>query len=422
MVGAQHRKDLVNAHAPVPAAQESEDVVTFPLRRDAPPTPFDLERISTCPLVQMFVVGRSGSGLVHAFLDGHPEVLHVPHTFKFYDFVAAHPQLTSLDAAAAARLFAGWPPLGFLFDSHRSVIIGGRLGPSMRTYVRVDPGRFAETMTAVLAGHAMTVRHVFLAAVLAYGWCIGQDVSRASVVFHHLHHGDWLWPERLIERSNYSTPLDVPAREILKADAFVLSLREPYDTYSSHLRFIAGQNLPDTQRVHFQEQFLRLIMQDWDRLVVASHSGTPVHTVQIEALRKNAPETMRACAAFLGIDPAHPALDRLTYYGLEWFGDIYTEASSRVHATRPKTVLDWRDRWYCDTLLAPDARQYGYPHHHVPLASRRLALSVLSAAPPAPILFDRSMTDPAAGRAAAAQKSRERVEFARRWLALRATA
>ena len=50
------------------------------------------------------------------------------------------------------------------------------------------------------------------------------------------------------------------------------------DVIVAPVRFIAGQNLPDTQRVHFQEQFLRLIMQDWDRLVVASHSGTPVRS------------------------------------------------------------------------------------------------------------------------------------------------
>lgn len=359
----------------------------------------------------MFVVGRSGSGLVHAFLDGHPEVLQVPHTFKFYDFVAANPDVVDQGAAAVIDRFCGSPLTAFLFDSSRSVIIGGRLGPQMNTFVKIDLVSFRGAFLAVVGDEPLTWRRVFLAIALAYGWVIGQDPERVRIVFHHLHHGDWLWPERLVERSNYQVPLPKPAWEILRADKYVVSLREPRDASLAYRRFIDGQQLPDQIRLDAQEQFARLLFQDWDRLMHARRLGLDLHVVRIEDLRVRAAQTMRACATWLGITPDEASLEHLTYYGFEWFGDIYTRASSTVHAETAAGELNWQERWVCDAVLSAPATAYRYPRRAFVRA--KAALLGLTAWWPAPVMRDRTITAAWPAWRAAGRRAGARVAFAR---------
>ena len=107
------------------------------------PHPFRSERHhieSAAGLTVAEIAESAGTGesrYMHAFLDGHPEVLHVPHTFKFYDFVAANPELLNAEPRVVAERFAGSPMVASLFDSSRSVIIGGRLGPGNLPGVKI---------------------------------------------------------------------------------------------------------------------------------------------------------------------------------------------------------------------------------------------------------------------------------------------
>ena len=114
------------------------------------PGPDTLDHVLGCPIAQLIVAGRSGSMLIHAYLDGHPEVLHVPHTFKYFDFVAANPDLLSLTPAALGQRFVESPLTPFLFDSAKSVLVGGRLGPEMNVYLEVDRRRFVEVFASLM--------------------------------------------------------------------------------------------------------------------------------------------------------------------------------------------------------------------------------------------------------------------------------
>lgn len=356
------------------AVSETRHVVRYPDVVRPLPSPADLERTASLPLVQLFVVGRSGSGLIHAFLDGHPAVLHVPHTFKFYDFVAANPDLPSLSSEEVIDRFMGSPLVQLLFDSERSVIIGGRLGRDRSTYVRIDADRFKAAFLSATRGQDLSERLIFLAIVLAYGWCVGQPIARARVVLHHVHHGDWLWPERLIERANYHTPLSKPPSEILQADKYLVSVREPYDTAGSYLRFVDKIDLDPRQRIDAQEQFLRLMIQDWLRLVWVERWHRAVHVIRLEDLRADAARVMRECAAWLDIDPDSASLTQLTYYGFEWYGDIYTKADRQIHSSSAPHGLGWQDRWFVDAAIAAPARAHGYRRRVGTAARLRAAL------------------------------------------------
>ena len=93
------------------------------------PGPDTLEHVLVCPIAQLIVAGRSGSALIHAYLDGHPEVLHIPHTFKFFDFVAAR----NLDQENAVTFSPVWEQLSaadlgnWIRDSGRPIRLGLQL-------------------------------------------------------------------------------------------------------------------------------------------------------------------------------------------------------------------------------------------------------------------------------------------------------
>ncbi len=399
-------------------ARDGGVTYTFPLAVRPLPTPADFARVAGCPIAQLVVTGRSGSALLHAFLDGHPQVLHVPHPFKFYDFIACHPDVLSRPAAGIVDAFMAWPAARLLFDSSASVILGGRLGDTMSTYIRYDLPHFKEAFLAAISGVETSERNVFLGLVIAFGWCAGQDLSRVSVVLHHLHHGDWAWPERLLDRSNIACNGLAPGRPgALHADKYLIPIRDPYETYVAHMTFATRHGLSDTPRLDLEDQLTRLLFQDWDRLAAARHEGRNVHVARLEDLRRDAPATLNACARWLGIDPDHECLRRLTFYGYTWHGDVYTEPSTVVHRTRPTRRAVWQERWLCDVALGREASCHGY---RVGLTGRlKLWLLVLSVWWPAAALVDRSIPRGRVRRAAARARARTRSDFAgrlwRRW-------
>lgn len=392
-------------------------LITLPSEARPLPTAADFARISACPIVQLVVVGRSGSSLVHAFLDGHPQLLHVPHTFKFYDFMASDPTLSQRSAAEVVERFVTSPLVAHLLESNRSVIIGGRLGPQMAVYNRFDLDQFRRAFVSATAGAAMTERNIFVGLVIAFGWCAGQDLSRTKVVFQHLHHGDWLFPERLLEKYNYTIPRQVPATGSLRADKFILSVRAPYDAYLAYVKFTSSHGLADPARLDLQQQFTRLLLQDWDRLAHIVRSGLDYHVVRIEDLRQDAARAMQACARWLGLDQMEECLNHLTYYNYAWHGDIYTEPSTTVHQVRPSRPIAWQERWLCDALLGSEARNYGYRLGSSGwLKWRLLPLTVWW---PAAGLFDATIESWRERYKAAADRARADLEFvtrlARQW-------
>ena len=221
----------------IPAPSPPTQYVRFPTASRPLPGPDTLEHVLACPMAQLIVAGRSGSVLIHAYLDGHPQVLHIPHTFKFFDFVAVNPDLLVLDAATVCRRFVESPLTHFLFDSAKSVIIGGRLGREVNVFVEVDRQRFCEAFVSLMRGASSTHRSVFCGLVAAFGWCTGQEPTRATVLLHHLHHGDWLFPDVLIDRSNCPEAASINGLGVLRPTRIIQAIRDPYDTFQSTVGF-----------------------------------------------------------------------------------------------------------------------------------------------------------------------------------------
>lgn len=365
-----------------PVTESMVDVLHHPRHHRPLPSPAALAHVGACPLVQIVVAGRSGSSLVHAYLDGHPQLLHVPHTFKFFDFVMAQRGLLDLTPGEIARSFADSPLSVFLFDTAKSVIIGGRLGEDGRVAIRVDKDAFCRAFESTMAEAALTYRTVFLGLVVAYGWCVGQDVMGARAVLQHLHHGDWLWPNLLLDRSNCPEPPALDGYQMLAPAKIIQSIRNPYDTFQSAAAFARQHGLDDAAAVELQEVLVHLFAQDWLRSrVIAGHGDECGRLIRIEDLRRDPLQTMRDCAAWIGIEDDTASLAHLTYFGFPWLGDIYTPRGSTIRQGG-RSAVAWQDRAYLDVLLGPWPAKVGYQQSFG--RGVRTALFVLSMLLPSP--------------------------------------
>lgn len=295
----------------------------------------DLDRVARLPLIQLMICGRSGSMLLHALLDGHPEILHIPHTFKFYDFVAATPNLGEMSGAAIADAFVAHPTHHPLFDSQKSVLLRGRLGHNMDDRVVIETDTFCEVMTKLLPGQGHDARRIFFAAVLAHAWCQGQLVRQAKVVFMHLHHGDWLWSDALTETSNLSPNLSGTGVDILAPDKIVVTARNPVEQICSLERFVNTAVTDDAERKIWFERYLRMLVQDWKRLELVKAAGIPLRVVRLEDLRSRTRQELDDLARWMGINTSISSIDNPTVFGLPWWGDIYSTPSLSPNPPEP---------------------------------------------------------------------------------------
>jgi hypothetical protein len=369
----------------------SSRVLHLPPTGQELPTPADLDRVAALPLYQLFVVGRSGSGLVHAYLDGHPQVLHVPHIFKFFDFAVAHPGIADAPPDQIVDAFTAWENVQDLFDSTKSVIVGGRLGPDMATAVLIDKNAFrrsflASAGTRQVLGLPLAFRNL----VLAFGWCAGQPVAQARVVFQHLHHGDWLWPERLIERYNAQDTPPQKLLDALRATGYLLSVRDPGEAAASVWNYVDQRPFGELEAIEAKELYFRLLLQDWDRLAWVTDRGLNARVIRLEDLRRDARGVMAGCARWMGIDDGHSSLGDLTYHGLDWYGDIFTKPSKTVHQSGRPGLLAWQDRAVLHSVIAKRSKTWGYGRAGAKAWALAKLGILLAAISPSPTLLPKS--------------------------------
>lgn len=313
-------------------------------REVALPCPEDVDRLARLPLVVLVATARSGSMLVQAFLDGHPEILQWPHTFKLLDFAAAHPDFESRNGAELAHAFVAYPVHQALFDSAQSVLHRGRLGEDLNAVVVIDRARFVEAMTAALPGPTGSARRLLAAIHAALATCLGWSTARTRILLLHLHHGDWLWPETLVETCNIEPVPPWRGVDLLAPDKIIASARNPFETLGSIETFCDKACASSDEATFWFERYVRLLVQDWRRLDYLRSGAVDTRTVHLNALRRDPRAELATVCEWLGVDAADEALEAPTAYGLAWWGDTYTEPSRRPKPPGNEREPSWKNR------------------------------------------------------------------------------
>jgi hypothetical protein len=327
------------------------------------PTPTELDERQHMPIAFLIVVSRSGSMLLQTLLDRNRAILQWPHTFKYFDFLATCDGYPQLDGRTVGRRFVEFPGHASLFDSSESVLLGGRLGPDMKAVVRIDRDEFVEAMASISPGPIGNARRLLIAIHLAMRNCLGDDSAGARTLLVHVHHGDWLWADEVVERCNVTAPAGFRGVDHLHPDRVIITVRDPGDTIDSLWKFTAKATGGAAERELWFERYLRLLIQDWLRVARCERDGIPTCVVRLEDLRRDLKSEIARVCSFLEVAPALEDRAVPTAYGLEWWGDIYTSPRLEPGAPAPVAEPRWSDaeQVYVQLGAGCVSEAFGYP-------------------------------------------------------------
>ncbi|MCK6453252.1 MAG: hypothetical protein L6R19_20740 [Alphaproteobacteria bacterium] len=389
------------------------EIIILPERVRPLPTAADLDRLMQCRYATLIITGRSGSSLIHACLDDHRQIAQIPSIWKFHDFLAANFDVLGASSGEVARAFIEFPAHDMLFDTRCPGSLAARLGKSGDVTILVGRGAFQHAMANALDGCPADPRRILYAAVLAYEWCRGRDTTDVRVVLHHLHHGDWLWPDLLIDRFNLFGLNPPHALQIgLRPDLLLVSLRSPHAILRSYPAIAVGVNPSGADQVKFHERLLRLLAQDWLRTRVAAASDMTAVGIRLEDLKADRRGTLGQLCRLLGVDADDPALDQETLYGYPWHEEAWTIARRRAIFENPGLDRDmfWQDELFAMGCLGTLAAEV-YPEETMHRDRNDLLQNLIqAAAEPPPTLFPDHKTTVEA-RVPAMQMALQRVTF-----------
>lgn len=395
-------------------------VLSLPLHDRPLPLPADLDLLLHARYVVLVVAGRSGSGLIHSHLDGHRQIAQIPAIWKFHDFLAAKQGILQASTASLAQAFVEFPAHAMLFDTRQSTMHTGTLGTDGALTILIDRDAFRRALVSALGDAPPHPRRLLYAAVLAYEWCLGRDTRAARAVLHHLHHGDWLWPDLLIDRFNLGGVAPVASlKAALAPDLLLVSTRAPLEILRSYPALTAAVTGSGEARVAYYEQLLHLLVQDWLRARVASGGGVPTLGVRLEDMKSDRDGTLAMLCAAMSVDASDPALGATTFFGQGWTEDSWSERRRAVVASQPETglAIGWQDEAYVLGALAGLSDEIYPTDRDYADWNSVLALLLKAAEDPPATLFPELKTT-AAGLSVASAAAWDRISYFEQFRAL----
>ena len=313
-------------------------------------------------LIALLHFGRSGTGLLHSLIDGHPEVSTLPSIYLRGFFNAGVWNKISAD---------GWRKLperfadefAVLFDANSSKSTPGILGENSATLGRkegmtnvgenrneslsLDRDQFCSEALRLMEQYTTIDPRLFLlVAHAAFEKVLGAKTNKHTV-FYHLH------------ASNDFATLNF-LRYIPDA-RLIMMVREPVQSCESWVRYPFGDN--DYNKV---VHWIRSMLFAIDQIAFRTLDSVGV---RLEDLKTKPEATLRSLCTWMGIKET-PSLYRMTAQGKKWWGDPtsldydankamapFDEASTQ----RPVGVIfSEQDQFILKTLFYPFSVRFGY--------------------------------------------------------------
>jgi hypothetical protein len=320
------------------------------------------ENIKNLPLTFLICCSRSGSLLLHSLLDGHPEILQIPLIFKFYDFYySIKSNLDSLNGRDLAEKFIQCENHKPLFDTNDSFHHKSRLGEDKKCRIIIDKEIFSENLKNLLPQGSKNPREILTAIIYAYSSSANDVVRKPKNILVHIHHGDWLFPEALINNSNlrpheYEKPPFLP-------DKIISTVRNPADTMNSLKKIVNQSQITEGSKRILFNSYLELLIQDWQRLEIIKKTNIPLKILRLEDIRQNAIEELGQLSKWLKIGFDTKIMTKPTFFRRVWWGDAFSVCNSSIHRPQPLMLPSSNDPdhrfvyFYLNEII----RNYNYP-------------------------------------------------------------
>jgi tetratricopeptide (TPR) repeat protein len=313
-------------------------------------------------IVALFHFGRSGTGLFHSLIDGHPEISSLPSIYLrgffnsgVWNRIARAgwqglPERFAHDFAVLFDASSPKPTPGMLYEVSSSLGIKegmANVGEGRNEVLSVDQDKFCAAAYSLIQAHdKIDAGTFFLIVHAAYEIALGAS-ERKNTVFYHIHNPDDF---AIVNFLRYK-----PTARL------VIMVREPLQCCESWLRSTFADN-------NYKDMVHRIITMLFSLDQVAFRTQDSIG-VRLEDLKNRPEDTMQAFCNWIGIKEA-PSLYEMTAQGNKWWGDPASPDFSDNEAMPPfgkssitravGTVFDEMDQFVLGTFFYPISVHFGY--------------------------------------------------------------
>jgi hypothetical protein len=311
-----------------------------------------LKKIYHLDIYQLFITARSGSMAMHAYLDSHPEVILLPQIFKYYDFY-----LRYIDGLADEKSTFTY---AMEFISAYPELFGEKLSVEVPFLTSVDRADFIAAFDRCVEVLGKSGRAIFISIHIAYAWCLRVNLNGIKAIVQHLHHGDWLFPQYLINYYNISKEKrDLNLSAILDGE-YIITVRDPVTATSSFFATANKAYQDPLKALEYFDELFELMIQDWLRTSIISKSNTSHFIIRLEDLKKDTNLAICCLADWMKIDSSSNALRRMTVMGHDWGGDSYSPRSNSLRPEPSTENVSLATRQYLYALIGDLLVPFGY--------------------------------------------------------------
>jgi hypothetical protein len=308
-------------------------------------------------MVALVHFGRSGSGLMHSLIDGHPEVSTLPSIYfsEYFDpsnwvklisgdwdgmidrFVAAYEVL--FDACSSVPVQTKSRELIYNIGKKEGM---ANVGDERNEILRVDKDLFREELKRLMAYYNDLDTFIFFKLVhSAYNAAI-DDKNSKNLIFYHIHNPSAYANLNFVRLNPYAK--------------WLVMVREPIQSCESWIRN------EDYSRV--ANRILTMLF-DIDNCVYSRQNAVGV---RLEDLKTKPRKTIPALCKWMGIEE-NESLYQMTAQGKKWWGDPSSpDFEKDGHDPFGKTsikrkvgsIFSENDQFILRTLFYPFSVRFGY--------------------------------------------------------------
>ena len=264
-------------------------------------------------MVALAQYGRSGTGLLHSLIDGHPEISTLPSIYlsEYFDHSTWEKLISNGWDGIVDRFVSIYD---VLFDANSSVPVQSKsrelihnvgikdgmanVGDQKNEVLKLDRDLFRSELKKQMVCYEELDASVFFKLVhIAYDRALNNFDSK-SLIFYHIHNPD-TYAELNFARFNPSVN-------------WLLMVREPIQSLESWLR-------TDFRDKNYFSVITRLLtmLLELDNPV---YSGSNAIGIRLEDLKERPRKTIPALCKWMGISE-NESLYEMTAQGKKWWGD-----------------------------------------------------------------------------------------------------
>ncbi len=309
-----------------------------------------MDHIVKLPACTLITTGRTGTDFLQSLLDSHTEIMTFNGTLFFYSFWRNSfcAKVPSINLDDLLDEFIG-KHIEKLKSRYDFLERKDRLGENANESVDIDLLLFKKMAKALLVGRIVNSKNVLLAIYGAYSLCLGQQIEKKALFFHHIHHA-----ERL---DNYLN--DFPDSKI------ICMTRDPRANFVSGIQHWKRYDQLKDNGSHLFYYIKRILLDAY----VLDKFDNDYRVMRIEDLGKR--QVLEKLCDWLGIS-YEDQLARSTWGGMTWRGDRLSSSENEVGGWSAKMLenaweekLSLTDKYLLNFLMNSRLKYYGYQHQGI---------------------------------------------------------